>query len=124
MNLVPASHTGVQQLTFASHVGDVKPTIISHAGGIDSVEKPRWIGRKPKFPCNICKGFHLTHMCPGIPEVRILWSLYSSSFDSESSEVSSQYIYPLVDEVVVSMQYSADPTPLLGGDVLVYHVVS
>jgi hypothetical protein len=77
---VTASHTGNRSVasvshvidpspTSASHVGDVQPTTASHVGGIDSVEKPRWIGRKPKFPCNICKGDHLTHLCPGIPEV-------------------------------------------------------
>jgi hypothetical protein len=46
------------------------------------------------------------------------------SSDSESSEVSSQSIQPMVDEVVMSMQYSIDPTPLLGGDVPSDHVVS
>jgi hypothetical protein len=76
-------------LTFASHVGDVQPTTTIHAGGIDSIEKPKWIGHKPKFPCNLCKGDHLTHICPGIPEVQRLWSLSTSSYDSESSQVSS-----------------------------------
>jgi hypothetical protein len=59
---VPTSHTGNRSVTSTSHVGDVQPTIASHAGGIDSVEKPRWIGCKPKFPCNLCKGYHLTHL--------------------------------------------------------------
>jgi hypothetical protein len=40
----------------------------SHAVGIDSFEKPRWIGRKPKFPCKLCKGDHLTHLCPSLLE--------------------------------------------------------
>jgi hypothetical protein len=105
-------------------LGVKKPTTASHAGGIDSVEKPRWIGCKPKFPCNLCKGDHLTHLCPGLPEARRLWSLSASSSDSESSEVSSQSIQPLVDEVVMPMQSSVDPTPLLGGDAPSDHVVS
>jgi hypothetical protein len=74
---VTTSHTGNRSIASASqvidpspasaiHVGDVKLAIASHARGIDSVEKPRRIRRKPKFPCNICKGDHLTHMCPGI----------------------------------------------------------
>jgi hypothetical protein len=47
-----------------------------------------------------------------------LWSLSASSSDSESSEVSSQSIQPVVDESGhVPMQSLADPTPLLGGDV-------
>jgi hypothetical protein len=53
-----------------------------------------------------------------------LWSLSASFSDFESSEVSSQYIQPLVDEVIVSMQSSSNTTPLLGGDVHVDHIVS
>jgi hypothetical protein len=97
---VTASHTGNRSvasasyfinpsLTSTSHVGDVQPTIASHTGGINFVEKPRWIGRKPKFPCKLCKGDHLTHLCPGIPEVQRLWSLSASSSDFESFEISS-----------------------------------
>jgi hypothetical protein len=48
--------------TSASHVGDVQPATASHVGGIGSVKKPRRIGHKPKFPCNLCKGDHLTHL--------------------------------------------------------------
>jgi hypothetical protein len=88
--------------TSASHVGDVQPSTASHAGGIDSVEKPRWIGHKPKFPCNLCKGNHLTHLCPGILEVQRLWSLSTSSSNSESSQV-SQPIHPLVEKVFMTM---------------------
>jgi hypothetical protein len=46
----------------------------------------------------------------------------TSSFDSKSSSVSPQYIHHLVDEVFISLQYSIDPTPLLGGDVPLDHV--
>jgi hypothetical protein len=45
------------------------------------------------------------------------------SFDSESSSVSPQSIHPLVDEVVMPMESSANPTPLLGVDVPSDHVV-
>jgi hypothetical protein len=97
---IPASHTGNRSVASASHVIDPSPTSTSHVGdvqtttasdamGIDFVEKPGWIGRKPKFPCKLCKGDHLTHLCPGIPEVQRLWSLSTSSFDSEFVEVSS-----------------------------------
>jgi hypothetical protein len=95
----------------------------SHVGGINSIKKPRWIGYKPKFPCNLCKGDHLTHLCPGIPEVQILWSLSASSSNFESFEVSSPYIQPLVLKVVMLMQSLVDPTPLLGGEVPLDHVV-
>jgi hypothetical protein len=123
-SVASASHVIDPSLTSASHVGDVQPTTASHAGGINSVEKPRRIGRKPKFPCKLCKGDHLTHLCPGIPEVQRLWSLSASSSDSESFEVSSQSIQPLVEKVVMPMQSSADPTPLLRGEVPLDLVVS
>jgi hypothetical protein len=86
------SHVIDPSPTYAIHVGDPKPAIASHAEGIDYVEKPRWIGRNPKFHCKLCKGYHLTRLCPGLPKVRRLWSLSASSSDSESSEVSSQSI--------------------------------
>jgi hypothetical protein len=104
--------------------GGKKPTIASHARSIDFVEKPTQIGCKPKFPCNICKGDHLTHLFPSLPEARRLWSLSARSFDSEFSEVFSQSIHPVVEKGVMPMQSLADPTPLLGGDVPLYHVVS
>jgi hypothetical protein len=55
-------------------------------------------------------------------EAQILWSMSTSSYDSMSSLVPSQSFHPLVDEVVVPMQSSADPTPLFGGDAPLDHV--
>jgi hypothetical protein len=66
---VTASHTENRFVASASHVIDSSPTSASHVGGINYVEKPRRIARTPKFPCNIFKGDHLTHLCPGLPEV-------------------------------------------------------
>jgi hypothetical protein len=123
-SVASASHVIDPSLTFASHVGEVQPTTASHVGGINSVQKPRRIGRKLKFPCKICKGDHLTHLCPGIPEVQRLFSLSASSYDSKSFEVSSQSIQPLVEKVVMLMHSSVDPTPLLGGEVPLDLVVS
>jgi hypothetical protein len=132
---VTASHTGNRfvastshvidpSLTSASRVGDVQPTIASHAGGINFVEKPRQIEHKTKFPCNLCKGDHLTHLCPGIPEVQRLWSLSTRSSDSKSFEDSSQSIPPSVEKVVMLMKSMANPTPLLGGEIPLDLVVS
>jgi hypothetical protein len=109
-----ASHVIDPSQTSASHVGDVEPTIASHAGGINSVEKPRQIVRNPKFPCKLCKGDHLTHLCLGIPEVQRLWSLPASSSNSYYFEVSSQSIQPVVEKVIMSMQSLVDPTPFEG----------
>jgi hypothetical protein len=81
-------------------------------------------GRKPKFPCNIYSGDHLTHLCPGLLEAWRLWSLSISAYDSYSYEVSSQPIERLVDELVTVMQSSIEPTPLLGVDAPLDHVVS
>jgi hypothetical protein len=132
---VPASHTGNRSVasvshvidpspTSAIHVGDVQPATAIHAGGIDSIDKLRWIGCKPKFPCKLCKGDHLTHLCPSLLEVQRLWSLSANSSDFESSVVSSQFIQPLVEKMVMPMQSSTDPTPLLGGEVPLDLVVS
>jgi hypothetical protein len=123
-SVASASHVINPSPTPTSHVGDVQPATGSHVGGIDSIEKPRWIGHKPKFPCKLCKANHLTHLCPGIPEVQRLWSLSTSSSDSKSSEVSSQPIQPLVEKVVTLMQSSTDPTPLLGVEVPLDLVIS
>jgi hypothetical protein len=65
-SIASTSHVIEPSPTYASHVGDVKPTTTSQDGGIVSVEKHRWIGNNPKFPCNLCKGDHPTHLCPGI----------------------------------------------------------
>jgi hypothetical protein len=62
------SHAGGRSIVNAIHTSDMKTTTASHAGGTDSIEKPTLIGNKPKFPCNICKGYHLTHICSGLPE--------------------------------------------------------
>jgi hypothetical protein len=48
----------------------------------------------------------------------------ASSSDFVSSSVSPKYIHPLVDEMVMSMQYLDDTTPVLGGDVPSKHVFS
>ena len=76
------SHVIDPSPTFASHVGYVQPNTAIHVGGIDSIEKPRYIGCKPKFPCNLCKGDHLPHLCPSLPKARRLWSLSAISSDS------------------------------------------
>jgi hypothetical protein len=60
----------------------------------------------------------------GILDVLILWSLSNEHSSSESSSNSQQLIQPLVDEMVNPMQYSVDPTLLLGGDAYFDHVVS
>jgi hypothetical protein len=119
-----ASHVIDPSLTSASHVGYVKPTTIIHVVGINFVEKPRRLGCKPKFPCKLCKGDHLTHLCPGITEVQRLCSLSKSSSDSDSFEVSSQYFQTLVEKVVMSMHLSVDPIPLLGDEAPLDLVVS
>jgi hypothetical protein len=99
------------------HVGGNPPTNASHARGIDSAEKTRRIGCKPKPPYKICKGDHLTHLCPTIPEIQQVWSLFECPSNLESTLVSQQSIQPLVNEVIDSMQSLTDPTLLLGDDV-------
>jgi hypothetical protein len=51
-----------------------QPTIVHHAGSVDDVGKPTNTGRKPKFPCRICKGDHLLRDFLGLPKVLEVWS--------------------------------------------------
>jgi hypothetical protein len=88
------------------------------------IEKPRrCIRHKPKFLCRICKGDHLTHLCPATVVVQEEWSLPGGPSGSESSLVSHSSP-SLVDTMVVPMQYSADTPLLLGGDASLDLVVS
>jgi hypothetical protein len=89
MNIINVSHTCDMSTNSASHVEDKKPITASHVGGIDSIYKTRRIGHKPKFHCKIFKGDHLIHLFPGRLEAQIFWSMSASSYDYESSEVSS-----------------------------------
>jgi len=57
---------GKELLSSASHVGYSLQTTASHVGRMDVNHKSRRRSFKPKFPCNICKGNHLNHLCPGI----------------------------------------------------------
>jgi hypothetical protein len=78
------------------------------------IEKPRHIGRKPKFLCRLCKGGHLTRLCPATVVVQEAQSLSDSPSGSESSLVSQHSNPSLVDTMVMSMQYLADTTLVLG----------
>jgi hypothetical protein len=93
----------------------MSPATASHVGGIHTIEKPRRIRRKPKFLCRICKGDHLTHLCPATVVVQEAWSLPGGPSGSESSLVSQHSNPSLVDTTVMSMQYSADTTLLFLG---------
>jgi len=53
----------------------------NHHGG----EKPTRIGRKPKFPCRLCKGDHFLLDCPGISKVLEVWSKSSDQSMSSTS---------------------------------------
>jgi len=79
VQLTTAIHAGVMSLINASHASNMKPTNVIHVGGIDYVEKPRWIGHKPNFPCKIYKGDNPNHLCHGILDEQILWSMSTKS---------------------------------------------
>jgi hypothetical protein len=107
-----ASHVGDQLLASASHAGSMSPATASHVGGIDTIEKPRRIGRKPKFLCILCKGGHLTHLCPATVMVREAWSLSDGP-----SRVLSHLWFPnnliLLWLMKRSCRCNIQPTPLL-----------
>jgi len=86
--------------------------------------QPICIGRKPNFPCNICRVYHLNIFFPPIVVVGRVWNLSKGSSSSELYSVSQQTIQSFVDEVVFSMQSSPNTTLILGGDASLYRVVS
>jgi hypothetical protein len=102
----------------------MSPTTASHAGGINMIENPRRIGHKPKFPCRLCNGGHLTRLCLAIVVVQEAQSLSDSPLGSESSLVFQHPNPYLVDTSVMMMQYSVDSTLIFGGDASLDHVVS
>ena len=53
---------------------------IVHASGSNTIENPNKIGCKPKFPCKLCKGYHLTYLCPVLSDARRVWSQSQGSF--------------------------------------------
>ena len=87
--LAPDHHADGKSLTPGHHVEDNPLASLSQAGGQRStivgpsdnnhhvVEKPTRIGRKPKYPCRLCKGDHFLLDCPGISKVLEVWSQYS-----------------------------------------------
>jgi hypothetical protein len=102
----------------------MSPTTENHARGINMIEKPRRIGHKPKLLCILFKGDHITHFFPTIVVVQEAQSLFDIPLSFELSSVSQIYNPYSVDSVVMSMQYLADTTLVLGSDVSLYHVVS
>ena len=92
-----------QQLASLSQVGPSHPASVVHAGGklsasvghargslaafvvhaednpsatashVDTIEKTNYSKQKPKFPCKLCEGDHLTYKCSSIVEVRRVW---------------------------------------------------
>ena len=99
-----------EQPASVSHAGGKLSANASHAESTDVVKESKPIGRKPKFPCKLCKGDHLTHRCPAIPEARRVWSMSEGTSVPELSIDSLQSDQPLVDKVVEPMQSLVDPT--------------
>jgi hypothetical protein len=109
-NIVISSHIAHTSPTSSTHVGEFLLASASHVGGIHMNEKTRCVRCKPKFLCRLCKGDHLTCLCPATAVVQEAWSFPGGPSGFELS-LSSQP--SLVDTIVMPMQYSADtPIPL------------
>jgi hypothetical protein len=115
------SHVGHFLLASAIHAGSMSPATASHARGIHTIDKPRRVICNPKFLSRLCKGDHLTRLCPATIVVQEAWSLPGGPLGFELSLVSQP---SLVDTVVMLMKYSSDSTFLFGGDVFIDLVVS
>ena len=61
-----ASHAGGSLSASVVHAEDNSLATASH---VDIVEKTTRSKHKPKFPCKLHEGDHLTYLCPGIAEV-------------------------------------------------------
>jgi hypothetical protein len=102
----------------------MSPATISHVGVIHTIDKPRCIGRNPKFLCRLCKGNCLTRLIPATAVVREARSLSDSPSGSESSLVSQHSNPSLIDTTVVPMQSLSNTTLVLRGDAPFNHVIS
>ena len=78
------SHSRGKKLASRSHTKEKSPTIVSQVVCTHTIKKAMKIGHKPNFPYKICKGYHLTHLCPSIIEVWRMWSQYQGTFFLES----------------------------------------
>ena len=65
-----AGHAGGNLSASIVHAEDNPSTTVSH---VDTVENTTRSKHKPKFPCKLCEGDHLTYKCPSIAEVRRVW---------------------------------------------------
>lgn len=61
-------HGGMEP-TIADQVGGISVATASHASSTNTIQKPKKIGCKLKFPCKLCKGDHLTYLCLVLPNV-------------------------------------------------------
>jgi hypothetical protein len=68
------SHVGDFLLAFASHARRMSQATASHAGGIHTIENTRHIRHNSKFLYRLCKGYHLTCLCPTTTMVQEVWS--------------------------------------------------
>jgi hypothetical protein len=107
------SHVEDLILSFAIHVGSMSLATASHDGGIHMIEKPRRVRHNPKFLCILCKGDHLTFLCPDTIEVHEVFFFPEGPLGFELSLASQP---SLVDTIVMPMQYLADTHLPLGDD--------
>jgi len=100
----------------------MSPAIVSNVGGIHTIEKPLYIGRKPKFLCRICKGGHLNHLFPTTVVVEEAQSLYDKPVGSVSSLVSQNSTSSL-DTTIMPIKSSPDTTAILRSEASFDHVI-
>ena len=108
-HLASVVHAGGKLLASAGHAKRKQSATASH---VDIVEKTGRLKCKLKFPCILCEGDHLTHLCPAIPEVRRVWSKTQGFPSPEQPIVSQKPTQPLVDQVVEPISDLVDPTLL------------
>ena len=73
--LASTNEVGAKQPSASSNEAGGKQSVTSsQTSGNHTTKIPKKIGHKYWFSCQLCKGDHRTHLCPGIPKVWRVWS--------------------------------------------------
>ena len=88
------------------HDEDNSSATVSH---VDTVEKTTLSKHKPKFPCKLCEGDHLSYKCPSIEEVRRFWFHGHPIFEHPTQPLVDQAVEPISDLVDSTLLSKSDP---------------
>jgi hypothetical protein len=109
-------HVGDEPPASSNHTESMSPAIINDDGGINTIENPRRVRHNPIFLCRTCEGNHLTRLCPATIGISKAWFSPGGPSVSKAPMVSPHLASPLIETIVMLMQYSPEHTPIIEGD--------